>query len=175
MTQRDVTLPVFGPVEDLALGILKPFFEGTGVNVQATFTEDMHLPIIVARQDRKSGGSTHYADDARFMKPALLSVDTITGGPNADEDGAHLQEAVRIALHEAWFKQIVVPGVGYIAKIENSGNASRTSDWATSTGVVQYASLPKGAIRYDNTFRLYLRPDNDQTRTINPFVRKVNL
>jgi hypothetical protein len=174
MTQREVNLPVFGPVEDLALGILRPFFEGTGVTVYATFTEGMSTPAVIARQDRKSGQSVHYSSDARFIQPALLSVDTITTGINADQEGAQLQEAVRIALLEAQRNQIVVPGVGYISVIENAGNASRTSDWATSTGVVQYASLPKGAIRYDNTFRLYLRPDNDQSRTTNPYVRKVN-
>ena len=166
-------LPVFGPIEDLALGILRPYFEGTDVHVASTFVEGLPLPVVVARQDKKSGSMTHFSRDARFMRTALLSIDTICEGVDADQDASYLQEAVTHAIIQAWKNQTVVPGVGYISQIENIGNASRASDWATSTGVVQYASLPQGAVRYDSTMRLYIRPDRNQdlAKDINPFVR----
>lgn len=170
----DIQYPVHGLVEDLALGILRPYFEGTGVTVATSFTEGIKLPLVMARQDKKSGKATVYSADPRFSRAALLSIDTICQGIDADERAGHLQEAVTRAIFEAQAKQITVPGVGYISRIENMGVASRASDWATSTGVVQYASLPQGAVRYDNTVRLHIRPDRNQSlaRQDNPFLRK---
>lgn len=164
-------MPVFGHVEDLVPTLLRNFFEGQGANVVSAFETGMPLPIIVARQDRSSGMPPGYLGDARFMMPALLSVDTITQGPDADLEGADLQEAVRIALHEAWHDQLVIPGAGYIGRIENSSKPSRVSDWATAQGPVQYSSLPQGALRYEANYRLLLRPDNNQANTTNPYVR----
>lgn len=172
---RDVDLQVFGSVERVAMGILQPFFQGQPVHVTSLFEEGMPTPVVIARNDAKVGANTVYRADARFTRPALLSIDTITDGLNADDDGAALQEACRIAIFEAWRKQIVIPGQGYIAKVENSNMASRKSDWATSTGPVQYASLPRGAMRYESNYRLTLAPDPNQEANDNPFVRKLTL
>ena len=171
MTARQVSIPVFGHLEDYMKAILLEFFTGQDVYVSSVFEESMPLPVVVARQDRKTGSVNHFVKDNRFLMPALLSVDTITGGIDADTDGANLQEAVRIALHEAWLDQVVVPGVGYVAVIENATKPARVSDWATATSVVQYASLPKGAVRYESNYRLIMRPDPDQSNVDNPFVR----
>lgn len=170
----DMLLPNFGPVEDLLLNILRDYFSGTDITVASVFREGMTLPAIVARQDKKSGTSNIYASDPRFFRVALVSVDVVCEGPDADQDASLLHEAVKDALVNAWFSQLIVEGVGYIAKIENIGTPSRSADWATSTGVVQYASLPQGAVRFDNTFRLFIRPDQDQTRAreFNPFLRQ---
>lgn len=172
ITPRGVSLPVFGHVEDIARAILIPFFEGMGVYVATVFEEGMPLPVVVARQERRSGTSTHFVADNRFLMPALLSIDTLTTGLDADQDGADLQEAARIAIHEAWQAQVVIPGAGYIAQIENSTKPSRVSDWATSTGPVQYASLPRQVIRYEANYRLLMRPDPNQANVTNPFVRQ---
>lgn len=168
---RTTNLPAFGSVERLALGIFEPFFEGMGVGVSPLFEDGMALPVVVARNDPGSGSAPAYRADFRFLRPVLLSVDTITSGINADDDAAQLQEACRIALQEAWEQQIVVPGVGYISRFENSLMGSRKSDWATATGPVQYASLPRGAVRYETNYRLLLRPDQDQANVENPYVR----
>lgn len=172
--QEVSSLPVFGPSEDLMLGILRPHFEHQGVTVATQFSKNMQLPAIVARQDRKSGTATHTSQDPRFLAPSLISIDTLCDGPDADEMSAHLQEAVRLVVYNAWAKQVVIPGVGYISRINNSGNAYRASDWATSTGVVQYAALPHGVVRYERMYHLYVRPDQNQERTFNPFVRQLN-
>lgn len=170
---KSLDTPVFGLVEDLMLGILRPAFAGTNVTVASTFTEGMGVPAVIARQDKKSGNAVIYSGDARFLRPALLSIDAICTGPDADQDAGMLQEAVTQIIMRAQREQTVVPGVGYISAIENVGNAARSSDWATSTGVVQYASLPQGAVRYDSTMRLYIRPDTNQSlvRSENPFLR----
>lgn len=174
MIPRDVTLPVFGSVERIVMGVLQPFFEGQAVTVTPLFEEGMTAPVVVARNEAVASG-THYRQDIRFIRPALLSIDTITAGVNADDDGSALQEACRIAIFEAWRNQIVIPGQGYIARVENSVMASRKSDWATSTGPVQYASLPRGAMRYESNYRLLLAPDPNQAANDNPFVRKNTL
>lgn len=172
MLPQETNLPVFGSLERLALGIFDPFFEGMGVTVTPLFQEGMTLPVVMARNDTASGSTGAYRSDFRFLRPVVLSVDTITAGINADDEASQLQEACRIALQEAWEKQITVPGVGYISKIENSTMASRKSDWATSTGPVQYASLPRGAMRYESNYRLLIRPDQDQANVENPYVRR---
>lgn len=167
----------FGPVEDLALTILRDYFKDADVNVASVFREDMRLPAVVARQDKKSGTSNVYATDPRFNRVSLVSIDVICEGPDADQDAPMLHEAVKDAFMRAWFDQTTVEGVGYIQKIENIGTPSRSSDWATSTGVVQYASLPQGAVRYDNTMRIFIRPDQTQSRVrkLNPFLKHSNL
>lgn len=170
---RRVSMPVFGHLEDIMRGILIPFFQGQNVYVATVFEDGLPLPCVVARQERRSGAATHFVSDNRFLMPALLSVDTLTTGLDADQDGADLQEAVRIAIHEAWHHQTIIPGAGYIARIENSTKPSRVSDWATSSGPVQYASLPKHVLRYESNYRLLMRPDQDQTHVTNPFVRQV--
>ena len=161
-------VPDFGPVEDLLLGIFRRYFAGMDVEIDTEFHEGMGLPAIVARADRRSGTVAFSSPDDRFMKPQVISVSAICEGPNADADASHLIEAARIALRVAEQQQWVVPFVGHIAHIENSTPAARASDWATSTGVVQYASLPKGATRYEAIFRLMLRPPKGGSR--NPFI-----
>lgn len=164
-------MPVFGPAEDLMLGVFKEYFDPAQVSISTMFESGMRFPAIIARQDRTSGGATLNTADPRFVMPTLVSVDTLCSGPNADEECAQLQEAARHAVYQAWTKQLIVPGIGYISKIENISYAYRASDWATSTGVVQYASLPSGVVRYERRYRLHVRPDSDQSRVTNPFTR----
>lgn len=162
--------PAFGPIEDLVLQVFRRYFASVPeVTVYTEFSEDMQLPAIVARADRRSGITAfHTTTDDRFLKPSVIAVSTIAGGPNADEDASHLAEACRLALRRAQMEQWVIPKVGHISVVDNSTPATRVSDWATSTAVVQYASLPKGAARYEGIFRLLVRPPIGGTN--NPFL-----
>ena len=152
------TLPVFGSTDDLLLGIFHKFFEGQGVHIGTLWSEDLQPPIIMARRERRSGTISNKSSDDRFLQPAIVAVNTITAGLDADEEGEELQEACRIALRQAQQTQLVIPDAGVISRIENSSPTSRVSDWATSTGVVQYASLPKTWVRYESIYRLLIRP-----------------
>jgi hypothetical protein len=118
----------------------------------------MPTPAIICRHERRSGTVSHDPADSRYLKPIIVSINTITSGLEAEADGDQLQEMCRVALVEAQLKQTAFPGLGHISNIENSTVASKVSDWATSTGVVQYAALPKGAVRYESIFRLIIRP-----------------
>jgi hypothetical protein len=169
----ETNLPIFGPVEDLMLGILRPFFEDKGVLVAEAFYEGMTLPAVIPLHSRRSGNVGFQNKDQAFTEPALIEMNTICEGPEAKRENAELQEAVKHALFLAWRRQIVVPGVGVINRIQAGSKATEQSDWATSTGVVQYSTLPASAIRYEAIYKLLLRPDRSSSTT-NRFLTPTN-
>lgn len=162
-------IPIFGSADELMLGILRPFFEGQGVHVGTLFASGLEPPAVIVRRERRSGDVNLRVTDDRFLQPSIVSVNTLTSGLDADEIGEELQEACRIAIRQAVLDQTVVPGAGHISLMQNSTMPSRVSDWATSTGAVQYASLPKGWVRYESVYLLILSPPKHGTTT-NRFV-----
>jgi hypothetical protein len=168
----DVHIPMHGSVDDLLIGVLAQFFEGQGIHIGTLYSEEIEPPMILARAERRSGGMADAIHDDRYMHPALVSISTITSGVDADQIGEELQEAVRIALRQAQLDQTVVPNGGSISRITNSSLPSRVSDYATSTGIVQYASLPQGWVRWESVWRIVVRPPAQSTITnrflINP-------
>lgn len=151
-------LPVFGSTNGLMMAIFREFFAGQDIDIGTLFTEGVNTPAIIARRERRSGNGERNSGDDRYLEPAVVSINTLTSGLEAEADGEALQEMCRVALRQAQLEQRVYPGFGHISKIENSTVASRVSDWATSTGIVQYATLPKGVVRYESVFRLLIRP-----------------
>lgn len=168
--------PSFGPIHRLGLGIIRDWFEGVvvqgrpvtiGSRIPADLSDSM--PLVMIRSDRRSGGDTRRSGDERFLRSSLLSVETFTVGLNAESDGYNIQESVRLGLWDAWRNQTSVPGAGSLARIITSSDASLVSDYATSTGVVQYASLPKGAARTESIFQVFVRPPAQSTLD-NPYI-----
>ena len=157
--------PFFGSVDEMLREILTNFFTGQDVHVYTTFQENMQTPAVIARRDRKSGTLALATRDDRFMESAIVMVSTITEGPDADELGEELQQMCRYALRQAQQQQVSIPGCGSIAVLQESIHPSRVADWQTSTSVVQYASLPKNASRYETVFRLLIRPPAQDTIT----------
>lgn len=170
------TYPAFGPIHRLGLAVLRDWFAGVVVNgrpirVGSRIPEDLseYMPFVMVRADRRSGAATSSSSDERFIKTSLLSIETFTTGVNAENDGYDLQESCRLALWEAWRNQTTIPDAGSISRVISSSEAALVSDYATSTGVVQYASLPKGAARTEAIYQLYVRPPGRETVT-NPFI-----
>ena len=161
----DVYLPAFGSTDELLLHILQEFFEGQDIHIGTLFSEEINPPMIIARADRRSGGIQDTVGDDRYLHPVLVSISTITSGVDADEMGEELQEAIRIALRQAQMEQIVVPNGGVINRITNTSSPVRVSDYATSSAVVQYASLPSGWVRYESVWRLIVRSPPQSTIT----------
>ena len=62
------------------------------------------------------------------------------------------------------------PDLGYLNHMNLWSQAARVSDYATSTGVVQYASLPNGVVRYESIYQFIVRPV-ERGMTDNPFLR----
>lgn len=168
-TLTELTTPVFGSAEELLLGVLRKFFEGKGVHVGTLFSPGLEPPVVMVRRERRSGAVGMRGYDERHLQASIISINTITSGVDADELCEELQEACRLAIRQAQLDQTVIPGAGHISRIESSIMPSRVSDWATSTGVVQYAALPKGWVRYEAIYLLMLRPP-DQTAVNNRFI-----
>lgn len=168
--------PAFGPVHRLGLAIVRDWLEGVThdgvpIKVGSRIPADMSdkLPFVMVRADRRSGGQTRQSGDERFLRSSLLSIETFTVGVNAENDGYALQESIRLALWQAWRNQVTVPDAGSISTIISSSDAALVSDYATSTGVVQYASLPKNAARTEQIFQIFIRPPRQDT-IVNPFI-----
>jgi hypothetical protein len=151
--------PAFGPVSRLALGILRPWF-GDLVTIGTQIPADLSdkIPFMLVRADRRTGRESGVSADERFLRTSLLSVEVFTSGLSAESDGYDIEESARMAIFHAWRNQIVVPGAGSIAAITSTNDIARVSDYATSTGVVQYASLPKGSVRHEAVYQLLVRP-----------------
>lgn len=165
MTNDNLPAPFFGSVDELVRKVFEGFFAGQDVHVYTTFSENMLTPAIVARRDRRSGTLALATRDDRFMESAIVMVSTITDGPDADEQGEELAEMCRYALRQAQQQQLSIPGCGSIAVMQVSTHPAKVADWQTSTSVVQYASLPKNACRYEIIVRLLVRPPNQDTIT----------
>ncbi|MCQ9385118.1 hypothetical protein [Brevibacterium moorei] len=154
--------PTMGQPMALGKGILDEWFSHVdaevhiGTKIPADFSKV--LPYIMVRTAHTSGVEGTFTNDPRFTRQTMIEFQTFTEGLNAEAEGFRLQESIRQAVLWAHETQYVVPGAGSISKITGSGDIRRVSDYATSTGVVQYASLPKGAARIEQNFRIRVRP-----------------
>lgn len=154
--------PTFAPGEELALGLFRPQFEPMGIQVVDQHTKDFQLPLLITRATRSSGMTGNVPGDSRFIRSIKLQVTAIMDGINADGRCAKLLEAAQHVIFNAWHNQTVVPGVGSIAHFDNFTEPSRVSDFQTATNIVQYASLPRGDARYEQTFNILVRPDTSR-------------
>lgn len=165
-TQGDGQLhyPVFGATEDLVIGLLRPYFArlkeagGPDVRVYTTYEEGMVMPCVLALNTRRTGIDAYSVKDEFYIRSAVLEVNTLASGRNAERDAADLQEAIRHVFLDAYKRQVVVPNVGSISTVSSSLMATRQTDWATSSGPHQYARLPHGASRYESRYRILIRP-----------------
>jgi hypothetical protein len=162
---HESSTPFFGSVDELVRQIFVSFFANQNIHIYTAFSENMQTPCIVARRDRKSGTLALATGDDRFMQSAIVMISMITDGPDADEMGEELSEMCRFALRQAQQLQVSVPGCGSIAVLHETLHPSKVSDWQTATSVVQYASLPKGACRYEFIVRMLVRPPAQDTIT----------
>lgn len=163
--------PVFGTGEDLVLGLLKPVFEPMGVTVFDQHTKDVSLPLLLARTTRASGAAGNLPGDPRFLRSLKLQVTAIMDGVNADRRCSELLEAVQHVIFKAWHEGTVIPGAGHIAHFDSFTEPSRVTDFQTATNIVQYASLPRGDVRYEQTFNVLVRPDREYAG--NEFVKQL--
>lgn len=154
--------PTFGPVENLICALLKPveqFVPGLRISPWIENYEAFHTPYVVVRKESGAFASDVFGDpDSTYLQRAVIHIETFTDDPDGDQKGAWLQEILRVRLRTCWKKSIVVPGLGHIGRVRISSPPHRATDWATSTGVVQYANLPKNMHRYEATYGILVRP-----------------
>lgn len=146
------------PIEDLMLSLLRAKLPD--VSVQTLVRADQNFPFVLIR----SGGSWGaWTGDDRFIDASTFDVHVFCLGVNADQDAALLSEAVRVAIRDS--RNIVVPGLGYLMEYEMLDRPSRSPDWATSVGPVQYADLPTGVERWEASYDLTIRRPADKPYT----------
>ncbi|WP_406192360.1 hypothetical protein OH733_05430 [Streptomyces griseus] len=145
-------LAELSPVEDLMLAVLRQGLPGIQVN--SLIAKGQTFPLVIARRDPSFG---NWAGDTRFLDAARVGVNVLCEDPDGDQDAAILSEAVRVVLRNAWMAQTVYPGLGHITRVDLASAPRRQTDWATSTGPVQYADLPTGVWRYESTYDIEIR------------------
>lgn len=138
------------PVEDLLLALLRD--ELPDVPIKTLISKDPQLPFVLVRG---TGAWGEWDGDPRFLDASSVSIQVFVEGLNADEDAALLSEAIRVVLRDSINK--VVPNRGHLVSARMMDRAKRASDWATSTGPVQYADLPAGTTRFESTFAVVIR------------------
>ncbi|WP_436739928.1 hypothetical protein [Streptomyces sp. BBFR102] len=145
-------LAELSPVEDLMLAVLRKGLPG--IQVRSLIAKGQTFPLVIARRDPSFG---IWGGDARFLDAARVGINVLCEDPDGDQDAAILSEAVRVVLRDAWLSQTVYPGLGHITRVDLASAPRRQTDWATSTGPVQYADLPTGVWRYESTYDIEIR------------------
>lgn len=141
----------FTPLEDIALHHLRAGLPDA-IHVNSLIADDQTFPLVLVRRTPDWGW---WEGDERFIDQGQITIHAYAYGVEADSDAAFLSEAVRNVLRVS--KNVVVPELGHISHIEMIGSPHRASDWATSSGPVQYADLPTGVVRYESVYKLTLR------------------
>ncbi|PCG86357.1 hypothetical protein CIB93_08985 [Streptomyces sp. WZ.A104] len=145
-------LAELSPVEDLLLAVLRKGLPGVAVKSLIDLRQD--FPLVLVRRDPSFGA---WGGDTRFTDSARVAIHAFAADPDGDQDAAILSEAVRVVLRDAWLKQQVFPGLGHITRVDMNSAPRRAPDWATATGVVQYADLPTGVWRYESIYDIQIR------------------
>lgn len=164
MTSQNITFPVFGAIEDLMIGLLRPWFArvvaagGPQVNVYSEYQADMVPPYVLVLNTRRTGIEAYETKDDEWARAAVVEVNAICDGLDAEADCSALQESVRHCFLDAHRNQIVVPNAGVINQVTTPTLATRQTDWASASGPVQYAKLPHGASRFEARYRMIIRP-----------------
>jgi len=141
------------PVEDLILPVLRARMPDMAFH--ALIEDAAEMPFALVR-----GGvwGVWDGDERGLLQVTSFNVHTYTTGVDGDQDGARLQEAVRVSLRNAGRAQDSVPDVGHLVRVTLQTEPRRVPDWATSQGPVQFADLPTETWRYEALYRVVFRP-----------------
>lgn len=139
-------------VEDIVLAILREGLPDVPVFSLVPATAPTNFILV-----RRLAGLGDWQGDPRFTDTGRFLINTFTADPDGDYKGAVLSEAVRVVLRNAYFAKWSSPDLGSIIEINMTSEPTRSSDWSTSSGPVQYADLPTGYWRYQTTYHLHVR------------------
>lgn len=144
----------YDPIEDVVLAALRNRLPD--VHVGSWIAENQGTPFLLARRSPEPG---NWSGESRFVDAAHVDLHAFVSGINADQDGALLLEAARVALRDAWVNHDRLNGHGWLTYVQQTISPHRVPDWATATGPVQYADLPVDWIRYQSTLYIEVRTD----------------
>lgn len=143
----------FPPIEDVLIELLRD--QLFGIPVYTLIPEHPPFPFVMAR--RLGNQVVNWNGDPRFVDHARFSVQAFATDPDGDEKAALISEAIRVILRGHWLAHTTLQGLGSVAKLTMASAPTRVTDWATSTGPVQYADLPTDVWRYETQYNLWFR------------------
>lgn len=143
------------PMEDIALRVLREAMPDVSIQSLIEFDQtDMDRFFIVVRRIPSWG---IWSGDDRFIDAGGLAVHVFAQDPDADEVGAIVSEAARVALRNSARDRDWYEDIGGLLKVQLVEEPVRRTDWATSSGPVQFADLPAGYQRYEARYSLWVR------------------
>ena len=143
------------PVEDIMLRVLRGALPASPIYSMIPFDQTRLGDYFILV--RRLPGWGIWDGDDRFVDFAGVGVHVFTKDPNADEKAALISEAVRVAIRDAVRSNTYFPDLGALKKVRMDEEPVRRTDWATSSGPVQFADLPSGYQRYEARYSLWIR------------------
>ena len=143
----------FALPQRLALAILREKMPTAAIYTR--IPKDIAGPFLLVRQ---LDGLGFWDGDPRFLNKAIIKIDTFTQGLNGETDGGVFQDAIRTKLFEAWREQKVYPELhSSLNRLICVSDPNPVTDWATSTGPVQFADLPGLWFRWESRYEFQIR------------------
>lgn len=149
---------VLTPIEEIPLKELRERLPDLPIfTLVAQRQEDLDYWCLL----RQVNGNSSWHGDPRFINHSGLTVEVFTRDPDGEEKAVVISEAVRASLFDMAKDRTYHPGLGSILRVRMVQEPNRKTDWATSTGPVQYADLPRGVWRYEAIYDLWVRKPLD--------------
>lgn len=140
------------PIEDLILKVLERGLPD--VPSYSLIPKNTPPMFVLVRKVPEMG---LFAGRRPFFDECDFAIHVYVEDPDGDEKGALLSDAVCDVMAEAYRDHWGFPGLGSVTSIKCTQAPVRETDWATSSGPVQYADLPTGDWRYEARFRARVR------------------
>ena len=142
----------FFPYEDILAAMFKRAFPE--LRFETYVPEVLTYPLITGARFTPQGG---WSGDPRFIDSGPVRINVFCAGPDADVEAFLISEAIRVMMLEASLERWNFPGLGSIVNITMSVEPADVNDWATATGIVQFADLPEGIIRFETVYQMTIR------------------
>ena len=141
--------------EDAALAILRRGLPEIPVHSEIPPAGELTFPFILAYRGRPL---QNWKGDRRgVFDVGRLNVATFATDPEGQIKAELISEAIRVVMQQASNEHWVLPQIGSVSEIKLKTEATRSPDWETSAGPVQFADLPGNTHRYAAEYELILR------------------
>lgn len=142
----------FNPFEDLLMAIFKRGLPD--LDFVTLIPEKMTYPLVFGQRYLRQSG---WNGDPRFIDSGPVRINVFTMGINGELEAFYISEAIRNLFFQADRERWHFDGIGSVLALKMESEPADASDWATASGIVQFADLPKGVTRYETTYRMTVR------------------
>lgn len=154
LPQSVTSLVELTPYEDIGLAILRQGLPDIPVQSLIPPPGELQFPFVLVTRARPL---ENWGGDPRFTDSGRLVISVFTTDPEGQEKAQVISEAIRVVMRTAWLEKWYFPGLGSVIRIELKSEATRSPDWATSAGPVQFADLPSNTHRYEAEYKMIVR------------------